>query len=48
MHYFSSCLTGEASDVISNLAVTNSNFPVAWELLVNQFENNRRLITVHL
>jgi len=41
-------VSGEANDAIRNLVVTNNNFPIAWDLLVNQFENNHRLIIVHL
>jgi len=52
MHYLSSYLTGEASNVLSNLTVINSNFFVGyaylWDMLVDRYENARRLITVHL
>jgi len=48
MHYLFSCLTGEASNTLTNLAVINSNFPVAWNMLVSRYKNKHRLITTHL
>jgi len=52
MHYLSSYLTGEASNVLSNLTVINSNFFVGyarlWDMLVDRYENARHLIAVHL
>jgi len=48
MHYLGSCLTEEASNALSNLAVTNSNSPIAWDILVNRYENKCHLIIVYL
>lgn len=48
LHYLCSCLTGEASRALSHLALTDSNFEVAWGILVSRFENKRRLITMHV
>jgi len=48
MHYLNSYFTGEASNVLSNLTVTNSYFLVAWDMLVDQYENKHRLIALHL
>jgi len=48
MHYLSSCFTEETSNALSKLAVTNSNFLIAWDMLINRYQNKRRLITVYL
>ncbi|XP_029166945.1 uncharacterized protein LOC114937597 [Nylanderia fulva] len=48
MHYLISCVKGEASNALSNLAVTDANFPVAWDILIARYDNKRRLINCHL
>ncbi|XP_046145575.1 uncharacterized protein LOC123988861, partial [Osmia bicornis bicornis] len=48
MHYLSSCITGDASNALTHLAVTDSNFPVAWKILSSRYENKRRLIAFHI
>ncbi|XP_029162870.1 uncharacterized protein LOC114934343 [Nylanderia fulva] len=48
MHYLCSVLTGDASNALNHLAVTDDNFAVAWNIITSRFENKRRLITAHL
>lgn len=48
IHYLVSCLKGRALESISDLAVPADNFTVAWQTLINRFENKRRLIQFHL
>ncbi|XP_011688528.1 PREDICTED: uncharacterized protein LOC105450410 [Wasmannia auropunctata] len=48
MHYLSSCLKDEARNVLRSLPITNSNFPVAWGLLVKRYDNKRRLVHEHI
>ncbi|XP_071580176.1 uncharacterized protein [Temnothorax nylanderi] len=40
--------TGEASDAIRNLALTDANFKIAWKLLLSRYDNRRRLVHDHL
>jgi len=40
LHYLIASLNNEANDLISNLQITNENFPVAWQL-VTCFHNKR-------
>jgi hypothetical protein len=44
-HYLISSLKDEAKDLISNLQITNYEFPVAWQL-VSQCYNNIKLIVM--
>ncbi|XP_076301442.1 uncharacterized protein LOC143219323 [Lasioglossum baleicum] len=46
--YLLSCVNGEASDLITNIAITDAGFTVAWGLLVEQYENKRLLVATHL
>lgn len=48
MQYLVSSLTGSALECISDLKVTAENFDIAWQALVDCFENKRWLIGVHL
>ncbi|XP_047993921.1 uncharacterized protein LOC125232335 [Leguminivora glycinivorella] len=47
-HYLKSSLTGSALLVIEALELTASNYAVAWELLLNRYNNNRLLIHNHV
>lgn len=47
-HYLRSSITGTASQVISALEFTDSNYLLAWELLENRFHNERLLIHNHV
>ncbi|XP_055605044.1 uncharacterized protein LOC129753271 [Uranotaenia lowii] len=42
-HYLRSQLEGEALSVISSLALTQSNYMIAWDLLVARYSNNKVL-----
>ncbi|XP_024887554.1 uncharacterized protein LOC112464651 [Temnothorax curvispinosus] len=48
MHYLCSCVKGDASNVLTHLAITEANFVVAWDILQSRYDNKRRLITGHL
>lgn len=43
-----SYLKSRALDCISNIAVTVNNFKVAWNALIARYENQHRLLNVHL
>jgi diphosphomevalonate decarboxylase len=40
-HYLIASLNNEAKDLIANLHVTNENFLVAWQLVIQRYNNNR-------
>lgn len=48
LQYLNSCVKGEAHDVIRNLAITDANFKVAWNLLINCYDNHQRLVHEHI
>lgn len=48
MHYLKSSLTGEALRAISHLSITDTNYDIAWRILMSRYENKRRLITRHV
>ncbi|XP_071581131.1 uncharacterized protein [Temnothorax nylanderi] len=48
LQYLHSCVKGEASDAIRNLALTDANFKIAWSLLITRYENRRRLVHDHI
>ncbi|EGI68971.1 hypothetical protein G5I_02355, partial [Acromyrmex echinatior] len=42
-HYLKPCLEGPAEELIRPLAMTEDNYPRAWELLSEQYENKKEL-----
>lgn len=47
-HYLRSSLEGSAAQVIKSLEFTNENYPVAWDLLCQRYDNKRLLIDNHV
>lgn len=47
-YYLRSCLQGEAAQVIHSIAVSASNYKIAWELLQERFENKRLIVHNHV
>lgn len=48
MHYLKNCLSGEATRLIESLPVSGDTFSIAWNTLINGYENKRILISTHL
>ena len=48
MHFLATSLSESAYNVISSYPVTADNFTVAWNALVQRYENKRRLIELHI
>ena len=48
LQYLKGCLKGSAAAVITNLSITNTNFEVAWDLLVKRYENKHIISQAHL
>ena len=42
-HYLLSSIKGDAEKVITSLAITKENYPIAWDLLKKRFENKSKL-----
>lgn len=47
-YYLKSCLKHEASDIIEFLEVTILNYPIAWQILRDRFENKKIIINNHI
>ncbi|XP_077268718.1 uncharacterized protein LOC143900848 [Temnothorax americanus] len=48
LQYLRGCLSGEASDVISSLEISELNYDVAWRLLKDRYNNKRVIIQTHV
>ncbi|KAG8233174.1 hypothetical protein J437_LFUL008937 [Ladona fulva] len=46
--YLKGSLSGEASDLIRTIPITEENFVLAWHSLQTYYENTRRLINAHI
>ena len=46
-HYLIASLKNEAKDPISNLPITNENFPVAWQLVTQRYHNIKLIAMMH-
>ncbi|CAH2227057.1 jg22783 [Pararge aegeria aegeria] len=47
-HYLKSSLKGSAALVIDSVEFSTDNYSVAWELLLNRFNNNKLLVHSHI
>ncbi|CAK1583794.1 unnamed protein product [Parnassius mnemosyne] len=47
-HYLRAALKGTASLIIQSLDVTANNYPIAWQLLTERYDNIRLLINNHI
>lgn len=47
-HYLVSCLSGSALAVVKAVPLTADNYTIAWDALVDCFENQRLLATAHI
>lgn len=48
MHFLTSCLRDRALDCVKNIRVRADNFETAWDTLKARYNNERRLINVHI
>ncbi|XP_029160026.1 uncharacterized protein LOC114932018 [Nylanderia fulva] len=48
LQYLHSCVKSDAFDIVRNLALVDSNFKVAWDLLIARYDNKRRLVHEHI
>jgi diphosphomevalonate decarboxylase len=48
LHYFLSSFKGEVKSLIQNLAITNNNFPVAWQLVTQRYINVKLIAMTHV
>lgn len=48
LQYLWASLTGEASDVVSSLEISDLNYEVAWDLLKERYDNQRVIVHAHI
>lgn len=46
--YLKSSLKGEASQVLHSLEASDTNYPIAWEILKNRYDNKRVIVNTHI
>ena len=47
-HYLLSAISGDVKRVIQHISVSEQGFRVAWEILVERYENERLIIDTHI
>lgn len=47
-YYLKSCLKDKAESVIASLEITKDNYPIAWNLLKERFQNEKLIIHSHI
>ena len=47
-HYLDEALTGEAAHVIRSLGVSDANYTLAWQTILDRFEDSRALVHFHM
>jgi len=47
-HYLLSAINGDAKSVIQHIPISEQGFRVSWEILVERYENERRIIITHI
>jgi hypothetical protein len=47
LHYLIASLKNEAKELISNLQITNENFPVGWQLVTQRYKNKLLIAMMH-
>lgn len=47
-NYLKASVIGEAARVIESLELSEVNYAIAWELLVNRFQNTKQIIKNHI
>ena len=47
-HYLKSCLKGDAAKLIECLSISAENYDIAWQLLIETYQNNRLIIKTHI
>ena len=48
LNYLKACIKGDAAKIISSLRITDVNYPIAWQLPKDRYDNTRRIVHAHL
>ncbi|XP_047104446.1 uncharacterized protein LOC124728841 [Schistocerca piceifrons] len=47
-YYLLSCVSGASRKLVENLPVTESNFKIAWDLIVQRYNNPKLIVDLHV
>jgi len=47
-HYLVSTVSGPAVTIVRSLPITENNYPIVWDALINRYDNKRELLDAHL
>ncbi|KAB0802699.1 hypothetical protein PPYR_04885 [Photinus pyralis] len=47
-YYLNTCLKGPAAEVLKSLEISQRNYPIAWKLLEERFENEKLVVNHHV
>lgn len=47
-HYLVSTVSGPAAKIVRSLPLTENNYPIVWDALIERYNNKRELINAHL
>lgn len=47
-HYLKGCLQGEPKTLIDSLQITNTNYQIAWDMLLKRYNNSKQLKKRHI
>ena len=48
LNYPKACIKGDAAKIFSSLRITDANYPNAWQLLKDRWDNTRSIVHAHL
>ena len=48
LNYLKACIKGDAAKIFSSLRITDANYPIAWQLLKDRYDNTRSKVHAHL
>ena len=48
LNLLKACIKGDAAKIISTLRITDANYPIAWQLLKDRYDNTRSIVHAHV
>ena len=48
LNYLKACINGDAAKLFSSLRITDANYPIAWQLLKDRYDNTPSIVHAHL
>ena len=48
LNYLKACVKGDAAKLINSITITDSDYTIAMDLLIERYENKRSIVQAHL